>query len=253
MPMVAIYGNYSIFTNKIQGFLDAVLNSTNAGVGNLILEDDKTKIWTTYKGLFFVRALAAGIIVGCTYFLISAFIKNWLGTSFVLNKTTILIICIQLYLSIIRGVNDQFIFGYGLFYDVWAPIVEALIFVISAMIGGSFLGLDGVLLGPIFSLLIIVLGWKPYFLFSRGFKVSVVKFWGLFVFNLIVLTGSFLVSYCFCTMFLPFTASNSWGALLVNTVSFFIIIFCVYSFILYLLIPDFKNIIFKVLKFRNKS
>jgi O-antigen/teichoic acid export membrane protein len=253
LPMVAIYGNYFIFTNKIQGFLRAVLNSTDAGVGNLISEGDKNKIWATYKGLFSVRALAAGIIVGCTYFLISAFINNWLGANFILNKTTVLLICIQLYLSIMRGTNDQFLFGYGLFYDVWAPIVEALIFVISAMIGGSFLGLDGILLGPIFSLSIIVLGWKPYFLFSRGFKVSVVKFWGLFVFNLIVLIGSFLASYCFCTKFLLSTASDSWGALLINTVSFFVIILFVYSFILYFLIPDFKYIIFKILKFQNKS
>lgn len=68
-----------------------------------------------------------------------------------------------------RGVTDQFLYGYGLFRDVWAPIAEAVIYLVVALIAGSCLGLKGVLLGGIISMLIIVCGWKPVFCSNRGF------------------------------------------------------------------------------------
>ena len=54
-----------------------------------------------------------------------------------LDDYIVFLIIAQLYLSIQRGVNDQFLFGYGLFYDTWAPIVESIIFVLVAILGGT--------------------------------------------------------------------------------------------------------------------
>ena len=67
----------------------------------------------------------------------------------------------------------QFNYGYGLFWDVWAPIAEIVINLGVACYCGSLWGLPGVLLGGITSQIIIVNIWKPYLLFHWGFKDSI--------------------------------------------------------------------------------
>lgn len=192
LPVVALYGNYTLITLKIQGFITGILDSTSAGVGNLISEGNKEKIYTTYKELFAVRFLVVGILTACVYHLCNPFISIWLGSNYLLSSLILLLISIQLFLSVFRGTTDQFLYGYGLFYDVWAPAVEAIIFIASAMIGGSLWGLPGVLCGPLVSNVVIIYIWKPYFLFSKGFKKSVFHYFKLFAIHLIGILAAFL-------------------------------------------------------------
>ena len=57
-----------------------------------------------------------------------------------------------------------------MFQDIWAPVVEAVINLGLAFCLGYYFDIAGVLMGGLASNLIIVYGWKPYFLYTRGFK-----------------------------------------------------------------------------------
>lgn len=177
LPIVALYGNYTLITDKFRFLLNALMGSTGAGVGSLISEGNSEKIYTVYKELLAFRVFVIGTLSVCIYTLIEEFISLWLGTEYLLPPLIPAIVCLQIFLFIVRSVTDEFINGYGLFYDVWAPVAETVIFVIASMCFGSRYGLVGVVMGPLTSTFIIVYLWKPYFLFSRGFKRSVVHFW----------------------------------------------------------------------------
>lgn len=196
LPIVALYGNYTLITQKVQGFVSGILDSTSAGVGNLISEGNKEKIYATYKELFAVRFLISGVLTACIFHLCNAFISVWLGDEYPLSSLILLLISIQFFLNVFRGTTDQFIFGYGLFYDVWAPAVESIIFITFAMIGGSLWGLSGVLCGPLVSTIAIVYLWKPYFLFSKGFKKSVFHYFKLFFIHFISILFAHLGAEC---------------------------------------------------------
>ena len=47
-------------------------------------------------------------------------------------------------MRISNGYNASFLFGYGLFNDTWAPLTEAAINIITAIIAGTIWGLPGV-------------------------------------------------------------------------------------------------------------
>ncbi|OUN58388.1 lipopolysaccharide biosynthesis protein [Alistipes sp. An66] len=177
LQLVAYYGNYTIITDKLNLFVLNFLNSTGAGVGNLIAEGNQNKIQRVYWELIAIRFLIGGIIVFAVSQLLPAFISLWLGPEYILSNTVLYLLLIIFLINIVRGVTEQFLFGFGLFYDVWAPFVEAVIFVIVAIICGHFWGLKGILLGNISSLMIIILLWKPYFLFTKGFKIPVYRYW----------------------------------------------------------------------------
>ena len=124
-----------------------------------------------------LRFLIVGIATISLYHLLPPFIGLWLGQEYVLSDSVLILALIIFALGVIRGTTDQFIYGYGLFYDTWAPAAESVIFIVVAFIGGTLWQLEGILLGSIVSLLVIVYGWKPYFLFKKGLKLPIRIYW----------------------------------------------------------------------------
>lgn len=249
LPVVALYGNYTIITQRIQGFVSGVLDSTGAGVGNLISEGDKEKIYATFKELFAIRFLFAGILTACIYHLCNPFISVWLGSEYPLSSLILLLISIQFFFTILRGITDQFIFGYGLFYDVWAPAVESFIFIASSMICGSMWGLSGVLCGPLVSTTIIVYIWKPYFLFSKGFEKSVFHYFKLFSIHLIGILVAYIVADCFAeSVYSQSQLSETWVNWIFGSLLFTILMVILSIILLYLLSSGLRSFIHRFIK-----
>lgn len=249
LPIVALYGNYTLITQKIQGFVTGILDSTSAGVGNLISEGDKEKIYKTYKELFAVRFLTSGILTACIFHLCNAFISVWLGDEYPLSTLIVLLISIQFFLAVFRGTTDQFIFGYGLFYDVWAPAVESAIFIVTAMIAGSIWGLPGVLCGPLISTIIIVYIWKPYFLFNKGFKKSVFQYIQLFFIHLIGIIIAFCgAEFLSSQVYSQYSLSASWEYWILGAMLFMTLMTAFSAILLFILSPGLRLFVCRFIK-----
>lgn len=177
LQTVAFYGNYTIITYKLSQFVNAFLESSGASIGNLIAEGNKTKIVNLFWELICVRYLIGGLFSYGIFMLIEPFISIWLGCEYILPNTILYLIVINVFIGYTRGGVMQFLFGYGMFQDVWAPISEIIINLSVAIICGSLWGLQGILLGGIASQILIVGIWKPIFLFWKGFQVSVWQYW----------------------------------------------------------------------------
>jgi hypothetical protein len=219
LPVVALYTNYTILTQKLEGLIAGVINSTGAAIGNLIAEGDKNKIFKIFRELLSIRIFVASIITACIYTFSSQFIGVWLGNEYILDQTTVTLIAIMSGLAIARGVIDQFIHGCGLFADIWAPYAESIIMVIVSITGGYLLRLPGVLYGPLVSIITIIYIWKPYYLFSRGFKLSVFIYWKLFIINVSTSIAAFITTaYLYSTFIKPSLPTNSWIGLIIGGV-----------------------------------
>ena len=217
LQTVAYYGNYTIIVEKINSFISNFLGSTGAGVGNLIAEGNKSKEFRVFWELLVIRFFVSGIIMFSIFMLIEPFISLWLGTEYILPQTVLIIILANFFLNLTRGATDQFLYGHGLFYDTWSPVVEASIYITVAIVGGHFLGLEGVLLGATVSLALVIGCWKPYFLFSKGFKMPVIKYWigwWKYVF-LIFLSG--VLSYYLLSL-IPIRPDEHWGSWIVYAI-----------------------------------
>lgn len=233
----------------MQGFISGILDSTSAGVGNLISEGNKEKIYATYKELFAVRFLVAGVLTACVYHLCNPFISVWLGSEYPLSSLILLLISIQFFLAMFRGTTDQFLFGYGLFYDVWAAATEAIIFIATAMIGGSIWGLSGVLCGPLVSTIAIIYLWKPYFLFSRGFEKSVFRYFKLFAIHLIGILAAFLgAEWLSDKVYSPTILGETWMNWILGSLLFTALMTVFSVVLLYVLSPGLRSFIHRFIK-----
>jgi len=136
-----------------------------------------------------------------------------------------------------RNVNELFLFGYGLFYDVWAPVTEATISIVVSIIGGYFWGLPGLLLGAVISLLLIIGLWKPYFLYQKGFKESLWSYWLTITKFLSIFLVSWLVSHLILTTFFPFDPGKNYF----RWVQYAFFVVCVFSIVEYALMVIFDK------------
>ncbi len=176
---VAIYGNYVLITSGITYLFGAMLNNVSSGIGNLIAERPYD-VLGIFGELFSLRFFLASIGAFMFFMLASPFVKLWIGSTYEMPSHTIILLSAILFIGLARQTIDNFLYAYGLFRDIWAPIIEMTINIVASIILGAFYGLNGVLFGALISILIIVMGWKPYFLFNAGIKCSVWRYWSMF-------------------------------------------------------------------------
>ena len=177
LKMVAYYGNYVMITTKITLLFTSVLDGVNAGIGNLVAEGDKKKMMKVFWELMTIRHFIAGLLCFSIYNLLEPFVILWLGQEYVLDHTILVLMLVYVYIANSRGVVDMYNHSHGLYADTWAAWVE-LVLNLSITVGmGYYYGIIGILLGKIVSILLIVVLWKPYYLFTVGLKVSPVVYW----------------------------------------------------------------------------
>ncbi|MEE0985185.1 MAG: sugar transporter [Bacteroidaceae bacterium] len=249
LQAVAYYGNYTLITSKLSSLLGNFLGGTNASVGNLIAEGDKNKILKVYWELMSIRFLFVGVAVFAMYHLLPPFIALWLGKEYVMSQTLLIIVLITFALGIIRGVTEEFLIGYGLFSDVWSPFVEAAILIIVAISGGNLWGLEGTLLGSVVSNIIIIYIWKPYFLFTRGLKISVKVYWIELVKYILSVSISFYITYALLQLvYLQFNIFSSWIDWIIYAVILTLMLTFVIGSVLLLITKGARNLCLRLMR-----
>lgn len=177
LQIVTYYGNYTLVIDKLSLLMNSFLNSTSAGIGNLIAEGNRKKIIEVFWELTSIRFWFAGLIVIPIFYLMDSFIIIWLGEQYVLSRITLYLILFNIFIRLTQGTIGQFLYGYGLFRDVWSSIIQTIIFIIVAIIGGYYRSLNGIIFANCFSLIVILCGWKPYYLYKKGFDASLLQYW----------------------------------------------------------------------------
>lgn len=178
---VAIYGNYMLVVTGVTSLITAIFSSMNAGVGHLVASGDRARIMRVFKELFSVRFLITITICFCVYELTQPFMKLWMGESLMLDNECVVLFVLITFINLNRLTADAFINAYGLFGDIWSPIVETVLNIGLSLLFGYFLGLKGILLGVLVSLFVVIFCWKQYFLFYKGFKESILWYVKMYI------------------------------------------------------------------------
>lgn len=194
LSLVALYGNYMMIILGGSILLGAVFNSMNAGIGNLVAEGNNRRILEVFEELFSVRFLLSCIMCFGVYILTPAFITLWIGTEYVLDDFALILMVAILFINLTRLTVDAYINAYGLFSDIWAPVIEASINVGMSILLGYFFGLHGILTGVFLSLFVVIFCWKPYFLFRKGLKGKLKLYLSMYAKHLIAAFACVIVT-----------------------------------------------------------
>jgi O-antigen/teichoic acid export membrane protein len=177
LKMVAYYGNYTLVVSRLGQVFSAMLDSINAGIGNLIAEGNKEKIMQFFWEMLTIRHFVAGCLCFSTLHFVEPLISVWLGEQYILDQTITALLAVYIYISSSRGVVDMYNHAHGLYADTWSAWTELAINITVTVIAGYLWGIIGILLGKIISTGIIIVLWKPYYLFKSGLHLKYTSYW----------------------------------------------------------------------------
>lgn len=177
LKMVAYYGNYTLIINKLNTMISTALDSVGAGVGNLVAEGNKGNIMKVFWELMAIRYYIAGVMVFSLYHLMVPFIVWWLGPQYVLSHTILILLLVNIFFMQTRGVVDMYNHAYGQYADTWAAWAEGIINLGVTLTAASRFGIAGILMGKIASISLIIVLWKPYYLFKKGLHQPIRDYW----------------------------------------------------------------------------
>lgn len=176
LTLVAYYGNYQMLVVAITALINSVFNSMAGAVGNLVAAGDRDHSLSVFDELFSLRFLVVTTVCVGYVMISSPLVSLWLGSQYVLEPVTVLLITINMFLTLNRTTVDNFLFAYGLFADIYAPVVETILNIGLSVLLGYYYGLNGILSGVCISLIVVIFLWKPYYLFSRGFALPITRY-----------------------------------------------------------------------------
>ena len=174
---VALYGNYTVVTSKLNFLVNILGEGLNAGVGNLIAEGNEHNIMKVFWEMTAARYLILGIVIFPLLMFLQAFVGCWFGTQYTLDDLIVNLLILNIFLLLHNGTVLIFIGAKGMYSDIWAVWTEFFLNISFTLLLAPYYGIVGILLGKIISIAFSGVLWKPYFLFTSGFHKSVSVFW----------------------------------------------------------------------------
>ena len=247
LQSVAFFGNYQMIFLKLMGLLNSFFAGTSAGIGNLVAENNSNAIKKVFSELLAIRFFVAGTICFSLLELIESFIELWIGNKYILDNSILIVMLLNLFIMQIRVPVDNFKQAYGLYSDTWAPIAQSLINLFFSIFLGIKYGILGIMLGTLISLSLIVLIWRPYFLFKEGFKTKLVYYWIDFFKLTLSFIGSFIVT-SFFIKYILYSKINNYGQWIINAIIVFTVFTLIYSIFLFSISKGFRDFIHRLKK-----
>ena len=238
---VGIYASYMMIFQILKTIINILYSVLTPKIGKYIAQNSKENIYESFKELNIIFIFLGIILIFPTFKLINSFIKLWIGKVFILESWTIILMCINYYIDLVRWILEAYKSGAGFFDDIQSPIFEAIINLVFSIILGIKYGLDGIIMGTIISNVLVIMIYKPILVFKRCFDKGVKEYIKIYGNYLILLIISLIVLNIATKPFIR-TNINTWidWVIYATTIS---IITGVVLFIVFLLNKEFRNII----------
>lgn len=246
LKSVALYNNYYLIVKAVQSLIVSLFNGLTASIGNLLVENDKKKIYITHNRIFFMNFWIVSFITISLGNTINQFIALWLGQKYVLDAFTVCIILANFYFFSMRQSIEQFKDGSGNYYqDRFSPLFESAINLISSLILIRIFGLPGVFLGTLISNLSVVFWIKPKIVYKYVFDKKLSLYFIMYFKYLFIALGTFIIT-CFFTQ--QVKSEISIGAFILNCLINIVVVNLIYCIVFFRAeeFKYFKDYIFKM-------
>lgn len=248
--VLGAYSNYTLITNAIISIFIMINSALVASVGNLVASQTVDYSYSRFKTINFIFSYLSAFSFICLLVLFQPFMTIWTGGGeYLLNFSTVIIICISFYLSRMRCGVGVFKDASGLFwYNKWMPIVESLINLVVSILLAQFLGINGIFIGTIVSTIAAPLWVEPKVLFKHYFKKSVWHYFKRYILDVVIMVVSCAITFGVCYL-IP--DGNIW--LLIAKFAVCIILSNILLILCYFKTKEFKEVLIIVKKIIKNS
>lgn len=194
--LVGLYSNYSMLIAALNSVLMQVCNSIAATIGNYNVVNSTKKNEETFNCIFFLSFWVFGICTVCLSELLNPFVRIWLGTEYLLENSTIIIISLVFYITGINQIPSQYRTSFGIFKQAkFVPIIAAILNVVFSVVLGKLIGLNGIFIATIIAKLFTFNIVDPILIYRIGFRRNYSYFFVKKLVYFFILIGSFIITH----------------------------------------------------------
>ena len=205
VAIVGYYTNYFTIVNSITSITTIIFSTITYSVGNMIATDLKEKQYSIFKKLEFMSTIIFSFSTICLYILLDDLITCWLGNTYLIDKFTVISVCINFYIIGILNSTVMFRDTTGLFNDLkYLMIVTAMLNIILSIVLGKLIGLCGIIVATAISRIVTNFWYEPYMLHKKYFNKSSKEYFKLRFDNI------------FCIIFISIIISMLFSKFIVN-------------------------------------
>lgn len=170
LSILAVYQNYFFIMSSVISIMVILYQSTIAGIGNSLLVENQDKNYNDFKTMTFAITWISAICCCCFIAMYQPFMKLWMGEKYLLDYSVIVCLVVYFFVYEIDQLIGAFKDAAGIWYeDRYRPLVTALVNLVLNLIMVQFIGLYGVLLSTVISLLAVGIPWMIHNVFSLLF------------------------------------------------------------------------------------
>lgn len=206
LTSLAIYQNYLSIFNAVFGFASIIAFSSIAGVGNSLVTESEEKNFRDMRKFTFFYFWLATFAVCCFGSIYQPFMKLWVGEKNLLPYGMVILFCIYFYIKLIKLVLEVYKDASGTWHqDRFRSLTTGLVNLAANLIMVHYIGIYGILISTILSIIFIDLPWLFNNLFTTVFHFSPKKY----IFKIIKYILVMVLLFVCCTALTHFVVFNS--------------------------------------------
>lgn len=191
-----IYANYTLITNTLTQVIAQVFNGITASFGNLMTTESKEKVYDRFNVLYFLNFLIYSFCTVSVFTLIQPFVRLVFGAESLFPAKTVALLVAYFYIFGMRRVIFMTKDSAGLFRpDRYLALLEAVINLVMAIALVRKMGVDGVILASILSILFIPFWSQPYLVYKYVLQRPLWVYYAKYFLYLVVTLASLAVTY----------------------------------------------------------
>ena len=170
LDILAVYQNYFFIITSLRTFLDVFIGACIAGVGNSLITENIDKNYNDCRKVTmlygWIMCVSSAMLL-CMY---QPFIEIWMGKDSLLSYSLVISFVIYFYTMGMNKIMSMFKDAAGIWHkDRFRPLAGALVNLVLNLALINFLGLYGVLLSSIISIVVVQIPWLIHNLFREVF------------------------------------------------------------------------------------
>ena len=169
LRILAVYQNYYYLFTAVTALVTIIFTSVRAGLGNSIIVDDQEKVFEDFKKFLLIIVWIAGFCSTCFLCLYQPFMELWVGSGLLMEFGVVVCLVIYFFVHCLNIFLNSYKDASGIWHeDRFRPLVEAVTNLILNIVLVNVIGLYGIVLSTIFSMLLVA-PWLIHNLFKMIF------------------------------------------------------------------------------------
>lgn len=203
LVVLGVFNNYYIIMTALMGLMSVVASNLIPSIGNSMATESVEKNYKDFCKFDCVYTWIAAWMSSCFFVLSQPFVTLWIGYEYTLPMETVIFMSLMLYTSKMSDMTYIYRDAGGLWQEgKYVPLIAGVLnFILSIVLVGS-IGLLGVVIATIVSMVFIYLPFYTRVLFVSYFQNS--KAWYRYIcwqiLRIVVLLLIFLICYEICSL-----------------------------------------------------